>query len=62
MENTYESFEVGMVVYLQNEYGVVVKSEKIENSYGLIRWDTNKNEDLEDWRGLFGSFFYFKWR
>ena len=56
MENTYIDFEVGMVVFLENEYGTVTESEKIGNSYGLIRWDTNKDKDLEDWRGLFGSF------
>jgi len=56
MKKVYEDFEVGMIVHLENEYGVVIEPEEIGNSYGLIRWGTNKNEDLEDWRGLFGSF------
>jgi hypothetical protein len=26
------------------------------NLVGLIRWDTENENDIEDWRGLFGSF------
>jgi len=61
-----------MKVVLDGEYGIVldqsmewdgvyyVDGEKKQGtpfkSYGLIRWDTNKENDIEDWRGVFGSF------
>ena len=51
-------FKIGMKLKLQGEYGVVVqgKGNLSEISEpGIIRWDTNKNHDEEDWRGLFGS-------
>jgi hypothetical protein len=50
-------FEIGMKVYLDNEFGIVINSEfdKIP-LYGIIRWDTTKENDLEDWRGQFGTF------
>ncbi|GGX22867.1 hypothetical protein [Aquimarina muelleri] len=56
MKKTFDDFIVGMVVYSDKEFGVVINSEKVGNSYGMIRWDTNKNNDIEDWRGLFGTF------
>jgi hypothetical protein len=52
-------FYFGMKVKLNNEYGIVINPK--ENSAwgkepGIIRWDTNKEIDEEDWRGLYGSF------
>ena len=46
----------GTKVSLQNEFGVVVEKATDNDVYGLIRWDTNNENDIEDWRGLFGSF------
>ena len=52
-----------MKVSLNNEYGVVTDQfvETPPNyggdkQYGLIRWDSKKESDFEDWRGLFGVF------
>ena len=50
-------FTHGTKVYLNGEFGVVIKSELDElNFYGVIRWDSNKESDHEDWRGMFGTF------
>jgi hypothetical protein len=65
-------FYPGMKVCLDGEYGVVmpdcwdwdgvyyvgrVKHQVTPSkNYGLIRWDTDKESDLQDWTGLFGSF------
>jgi hypothetical protein len=51
-----QDFLNGMKVLLHNEFGVVLDKAADNNMYGLIRWDTNKESDIEDWRGLFGSF------
>ncbi len=52
-----DSFKIGMKVYLNGEFGVVVKSELDKpNFYGMIRWDNPKESDFEDWRGQFGTF------
>lgn len=52
-----KDFEIGMKVFLNGEFGVVIKSVfDIPNFYGLIRWDTEKENDVEIWNGLFGSF------
>jgi hypothetical protein len=52
-----DSFKIGKKVSLNGEFGVVVKSELDKpDFYGLIRWDTNKESDFEDWRGQFGTF------
>lgn len=50
-------FEIGMKVFLDNEFGIVIKY-KLNDSpiFGIIRWDTSKENDLEDWRGQFGTF------
>lgn len=69
---TATDFFPGMKVSLGGEYGVVtsdftewdgiyfVNGEKIQGNpskqFGLIRWDTDKESDTEDWTGLFGSF------
>jgi len=50
-------FNLGMKVSLSGEYGIVIKSNLEEfNQYGIIRWDTEKENDIEDWRGMFGTF------
>ena len=52
-----KDFFIGMKVSLDNEFGVVIKSESDnQNIHGVIRWDTPNENDLEDWRGLFGTF------
>ena len=43
-------------VSLKDEFGVVLDKTVDSNLVGLIRWDTEKENDVEDWRGLFGSF------
>ncbi len=51
------AFVPGTKVSLNGDFGVVIDSgtDKPDN-YGLIRWDTDKESDIEDWRGLFGTF------
>ncbi|GAO44783.1 hypothetical protein [Flavihumibacter petaseus] len=51
-----QDFLVGTKVSLQNEFGVVLEKTEGNNLYGLIRWDTDRVNGVEDWRGLFGSF------
>lgn len=51
-----QDFVKGTKVSLQNDFGVVLDKTPDNNLCGLIRWDTNKENDVEDWRGLFGSF------
>ncbi len=54
-----ERFYFGMKVTLNGESGIVIKGEgnsDWDKEPGIIRWDTNKEMDTEDWRGLFGSF------
>jgi hypothetical protein len=52
-----KDFVEGMKVSLDGEFGVVIKSDtKNPDLYGIIIWDTNKENDFEDWRGQFGSF------
>ena len=54
--------EVGIVLDDFNHWDSVyyVGGEKKQGipskNYGVIRWDTNKENDTEDWRGVFGSF------
>ena len=44
-----KDFNPGMKVHLNGEFGVVVKSETDNpNFHGVIRWDTQKEIDL-DW-------------
>lgn len=48
-----------MKVQLNNEAGIVVKNYSglhKDNEPGVIHWDTAKENDIEDWRGLFASF------
>ncbi|AEE20237.1 hypothetical protein [Dokdonia sp. 4H-3-7-5] len=50
-------FVHGTKVSLDGEFGVVIKSELDEPNFcGIIRWDSNKESDNEDWRGMFGTF------
>lgn len=51
-----QGFLLGTKVSLENERGVVLDKSEDWSEYGLIRWDTDKENDIEDWRGLFGSF------
>ncbi|WPO77553.1 hypothetical protein [Flavobacterium sp. KACC 22761] len=46
-----------MKVFLNGEYGVVINSDSDRsNFYGIIRWDTEKEDDSEDWRGMLETF------
>ncbi|GAA4122894.1 hypothetical protein GCM10022250_05990 [Flavobacterium chungbukense] len=46
-----------MKVSLNNEFGVIIKDEADKPNFcGVIRWDTLKENDTEDWRGQFGTF------
>jgi len=49
-------FFKGMKVSLNNEFGVVLDEKPGEKLYGSICWDTDKENDIEEWYGLFGSF------
>jgi len=51
-----KEFIPGTKVSLKNEFGVVLDKTVDSDLVGLIRWDTEKEIDTEDWRGLFGSF------
>lgn len=51
-----QDFITGTKVMLNNEFGVVLDKTSDKEMFGQIRWDTNKENDSEDWRGLFGSF------
>jgi hypothetical protein len=51
-----QDFITGTKVMLDNEFGVVLDKTSDNDMFGQIRWDTNKDNDVEDWRGLFGSF------
>ena len=43
-----------MKVSLNGEFGVVINS--YNQNFEVIRWDTNTQNDSEDWTGQFGSF------
>jgi hypothetical protein len=51
-----QEFVPGTKVSMKNDYGVVLGTTLDNDLIGLIRWDTENQEDVEDWRGLFGSF------
>lgn len=54
-----KGFYIGMKITLNNEYGVVIEMSDDSDwgrEPGIIRWDTNKQIDEEDWRGLYGTF------
>jgi|GEM_PF-633809 len=48
-------FISGFKVFLDNEYGVILNKQR-NNSFGIIRWDTLKEVDEEDWIGMFWNF------
>lgn len=50
-----DDFISGSIVFLDNEYGVILDKEK-DNNFGIIRWDTPHEVDEEDWIGMFGTF------
>ncbi|MBF4471083.1 hypothetical protein [Flavobacterium sp. HJJ] len=49
-------FVKGTKVLSNGEFGVVLDKTTDNEMYGQIRWDTSEENDIEDWRGLFGSF------
>lgn len=51
-----QDFLPGTKVFMANEYGVVLDKTVDNDMAGFIRWDTEKENDVEDWRGLFGTF------
>ena len=51
-----DNWTPGTKVSLKNEFGVVLDKTVDSDLVGLIRWDTDKENDTEDWRGLFGTF------
>jgi len=53
--SNFEEFKIGTKVFLDGEYGVVVDLKKHENST-IIRWDTRKENDFEDWCSMWLSF------
>ncbi len=65
MKTDTSDFHPFMKVSLKGECGVVTEQfweindsgqEVTSKLYGVIRWDTNKTSDYEDWRGLWGTF------
>ncbi len=65
---SHDEFYPLMKVLLNGEYGVVVDHFAIEGHpfgnwegsnvkiYGIIRWDSERQSDFEDWRGQWGNF------
>jgi hypothetical protein len=51
-----QDFIPGTKVSLRDEKGVVLNESTGNDLFGLIRWDTVKEDDVEDWRGMFGNF------
>lgn len=49
-------FFKGMKVSLNNEFGVVLDKNPDDKWYGSICWDTDKENDIEEWHGIFGTF------
>ncbi|ANF53183.1 hypothetical protein A0O34_14195 [Chryseobacterium glaciei] len=49
-------FSIGMKVFLDNEYGVIIDL-KIHELSTVIRWDTPKEKDIEDWCSMWQTFF-----
>ncbi|MCX8531318.1 hypothetical protein [Chryseobacterium luquanense] len=50
-----DDFIPGTKVSLDNEYGLILDKGN-DCSFGIIRWDTPKEVDEEDWVGMFGTF------
>lgn len=53
--SVFEEFKIGTKVFLDDEYGVVIDLKEHENST-IIRWDTPKENDFEDWCSMWFSF------
>jgi len=53
--NLDEQFTDGTKVFLDNEYGVIINL-KDHNLSTIIRWDTPKENDFEDWCSMWGTF------
>lgn len=51
----FEEFRIGAKVVLDGEYGVIVDFKEHESST-IIRWDTPKENDFEDWCSMWGPF------
>lgn len=51
--NIFDEFKQGTKVFLDGEYGVIVQ---IDGPSTIIRWDTPKENDYEDWFSCWGSF------
>jgi len=50
-----QEFLPGTKLTLNNENGIVL-NEETNGIYGKILWDTEKENNIEDWSGLIGSF------
>lgn len=50
-----QDFLPGSIVCLNGEYGVVLQDFE-GGLFGLIRWDTDRPQDTEDWRGIWSNF------
>jgi len=50
-----DDFISGSKVFLNNEYGLILNKHR-NNNFGIIRWDSPKQADEEDWIGMFGTF------
>jgi len=53
----YELFKVGTKVFLDDEHGVIIDLKGHHEFSTFIRWDTAKENDVEDWFSMWGSFF-----
>lgn len=54
--NIDKDFRSGTKVFLDNEYGVIIDL-KIHRLSTVIRWDTPKENDIEDWCSMWDTFF-----
>lgn len=50
-----DDFILGAKVFLDNEFGLIL-DKKRNGNFGIIRWDTPKEIDEEDWIGMFCTF------
>lgn len=51
-----QDFFKGAKVLITDQFGVVLDQTEDWNEYGIIRWDSDDENDTQDWRGLFGTF------
>lgn len=52
-DNICNEFKKGTKVFLNGKYGVIVDIDDLST---IIRWDTAKENDFEDWFSCWGSF------